>query len=166
MKLETLNDLFHHEIKDLYSAETQIIDALPKMIDATSDEKLRTALEEHLEVTKKQKQRLEGICDDENCDPSGHECKGMKGLIEEGEELLEEDASPDVLDAGIIAAAQRIEHYEIAGYGSARTYARKLGKDDAAKKLQATLDEESEADERLTKVAESRVNVKAKAGAS
>lgn len=164
MQLKTMKDLFQHDIKDLYSAETQIIEALPKMIDACSHDELRSALEEHLEVTRKQKQRLKKICDEEGFDPTGHKCKGMEGLIKEGEELLEEDAEADVLDAAIIAAAQRVEHYEISGYGSARNHASRLGKDDVADELQKTLDEESEADERLTRLATRDVNVEAAAG--
>lgn len=163
MELNTMKDLFQHGIKDLYSAEEQIIKALPKMIEAASHEELRSALEEHLEVTKNQKKRLEEIGRDADFKLSGHKCKGMEGLIEEGEEILEEEADDDVRDAAIIAAAQRVEHYEIAGYGSTRNHARRLGMEDVARKLQETLDEEAEADEELTRIAESRVNVEATA---
>lgn len=163
MKLESMKDLLHHDLKDLYSAERQIIEALPKMIDACSDDELRSALEEHLEVTRKQKDRLEKISEDEGFDLKGHKCKGMEGLIKEGEELLEEDVDPDVLDAAIIEAAQRVEHYEIAAYGSARNHASRLGKSDVADELQRTLDEEGEADERLTRLATRKINVEAAA---
>lgn len=161
MKIENLKDLFHHELKDLFSAEDQITDALPKMIEAVSDDELRRALEEHLEVTRTQRDRIERIADDLGWGARGHKCKGMEGLIEEGEELLEEDVPEDVLDAAIIGAAQRVEHYEIAAYGTARTHAEQLGLQDAVDLLQTTLEEESEADEKLTRLAERRVNVEA-----
>lgn len=161
MKIENLKDLLHHELKDLFSAEDQIIDALPKMIEAVGDDELRRALEEHLEVTRTQRDRIEQIADDLGWGPRGHKCKGMEGLIEEGEELLEEDLPEDILDAAIIGAAQRVEHYEIAAYGTARTHAEQIGLQDVAELLQTTLDEESEADEKLTRLAERRVNVEA-----
>lgn len=164
MKLMNLTDLFHHELKDLYSAEGQIEKALPKMIDKTSDEELRQALSDHLKQTREQKKRIEKICEDLDCSPRGHKCKGMEGLIEEGSDLLKknkDEIDPHVRDAGIIAAAQRIEHYEMAGYGTARTMAEKLGLHDAADMLQKTLDEEGEADRLLSRIAERSLNFEA-----
>jgi ferritin-like metal-binding protein YciE len=160
MKIETLQELFVDELKDLYSAENQIIKALPKMIKSANSDELRGAFEEHLEQTKVHVERLDQIFGDLNASPRGKKCKGMEGLIEEGKELLEEDIEPEVLDAGMIAAAQRVEHYEIAGYGTVRTYAELLGMDEAANLLQQTLDEEKETDRKLTSIAES-VNVEA-----
>jgi ferritin-like metal-binding protein YciE len=160
MKIETLQELFVDELKDLYSAENQIIKALPKMIkNATSDE-LRSAFEEHLEQTKVHVERLEQIFEELGETPRGKKCKGMEGLIEEGKEMMEEDIEDDVLDAALISAAQRVEHYEIAGYGTVRTYAELLGLDDAVKLLEETLEEEKETDKRLSGIAES-VNVEA-----
>ena len=164
MDVQNLRDLFEEQIKDLYSGETQILDALPDMIDAASDSDLRSALEEHLEETRKQKERLEQIAKDLDFKPTGHTCKGMKGIIAEGTELVEDDAKDDdVRDAAIIAAAQRVEHYEMAGYGTARTLARMLGEDGAAGILEKTLKEEKNADATLTKVAEGHVNRQAMA---
>lgn len=160
MKIETLQELFIDELKDLYSAETQIIKALPKMIKNANSDELRDAFEEHLEQTKGHVDRLDQIFGELNASPRGKKCKGMEGLIEEGKELMEEDIEPEVLDAGLISMAQRIEHYEIAGYGTVRTYAELLGLDEAAKLLQQTLDEEKETDRKLTSIAES-VNVEA-----
>ncbi|MCU1285625.1 MAG: hypothetical protein JWO13_1975 [Acidobacteriales bacterium] len=160
MKIESLRELFIDELKDLYSAENQIIKALPKMIkNATSDE-LRSAFEEHLEQTKVQVERLDQIFEDLDESPRGKKCKGMEGLLEEGKEMMEEDMEDEVLDAALIAAAQRVEHYEIAGYGTVRTYAEQLGLDDAVKLLEETLEEEKETDQKLTSIAES-VNVEA-----
>lgn len=163
MNIENLKDLLHHQMKDLWSAENQIIDALPNLIEAVSDEDLRSALEDHLEVSRTQQERVEEICDELGWGPRGHKCKGMEGLIEEGEDLLKEDLPPAVLDAAIIGAAQRVEHYEIAAYGTARTHARQLGMEDVAERLQTTLDEESEANEKLTNLAEREVNLEATA---
>ena len=161
MKLETLKDLFHHELKDLYSAEKQIIDALPKMIEGASNAELKTALEDHLEVTREHLARIEDIAEQLDLKPGGHKCKGMEGVIEEGSELLEEDAEKNVRDAGIIGAAQRVEHYEMAAYGTARTHAAKLGFHDVAEELQKTLDEEGEADRLLSRLAERSINFEA-----
>ncbi len=157
-KLETLNDLLIEEIQDLYSAESQIIAALPKMAQAATDRKLRQAFEDHLEQTKEHKRRLEEVCRLMNQRPNGRTCKAMKGLLEEAEELLKEDTRPEVLDAGIIACAQRVEHYEIAGYGCVRTFAQRLGLHDVEQLLQTTLNEEAAADEKLTQIAERDVN--------
>jgi ferritin-like metal-binding protein YciE len=161
MKLETLDDLYVHELRDLYSAENQLVKALPKMAKAASNPQLQEAFEEHLEQTRGHVERLEKIFDELDVSPRGKKCAGMEGLIDEGKEMLEEDASPEVLDAALIAAAQRVEHYEIAGYGTARTYARMLGHDRAAKLLQETLDEEGETDKKLTELAENIVNAEA-----
>jgi ferritin-like metal-binding protein YciE len=160
MEMASLRDLFVEQLKDLYSAENQIIKALPKMIKAASSEELKSAFQEHLEQTKGQVERLDQIFEEIEESPRGKKCKGMEGLIAEGKELLEEDAEEDVLDAGLIASAQHIEHYEIAGYGCVRTYAQLLGLDNAAKLLQQTLDEEKETDELLSGLAEN-INVEA-----
>ena len=161
MKLESLQDLLVHELKDLYSAENQLVKALPKMAKGAESEDLKAAFEEHLEVTKTQVERLETIFEELGVSPKGKKCKAMEGLIEEGAELLSEDGEPSVKDAALIAAAQKVEHYEIAGYGCARTYAQLLGMDKAAELLQETLDEEGETDKKLTELAESVVNVEA-----
>src|SRR5690349_14955054 len=138
MELETLHDLYIYELKDLYSAENQIIKALPKMIKAASNPDLAEGFREHLEQTKEHAARLEEILSSHDETTRGPKCKGMEGLLEEGNELLEEEPEEEVLDAGLISAAQRVEHYEIAGYGTARTYADLLGDDAAAKLLQRT----------------------------
>ncbi len=163
MKLESLQTLLEEELKDLYSAEKQLVKALPKMAKKASSEELRAALEEHLEVTKGQVDRLEKVFKSLGKPAKSKTCKAMKGLIEEASEILEEDATDEVLDAGIIAAAQKVEHYEIASYGTVRTWARLCGEDKAADLLQETLDEEGEADEKLTSLAESVVNPEAQA---
>jgi len=164
MKIETLKDLFHHELKDLWSAEDQLTKALPKMIDAATDKELQSALSDHLSVTRKQKKRIESISDDLGWGPRGHRCKGMAGLIEEGSDILDDELPADVRDAAIIGAAQRVEHYEMAAYGTARTHAEKLGLYDAADELQKTLDEEGEADRALTRIAERSINFEAMTG--
>lgn len=164
MAMESMQDLYLHELKDIYNAEKQILQALPKMAKKAKHDELRRAFEEHQTVTEEQVRRLETIFSDLGQSPSGKKCKGMEGLIEEGEELLEEDADPDVRDAALIGAAQRVEHYEIAAYGTARTYAQQLGFSKHAELLQRTLDEEGQTDERLTKLAESRVNREAQVG--
>jgi ferritin-like metal-binding protein YciE len=166
MAMNNMQDLYLHELKDIHNAEKQILQALPKMAKAASHQELRQAFEEHERVTEEQVRRLETIFDDLGQKPSGKKCKGMEGLIEEGEEILSEDADPDVRDAALIAAAQRVEHYEIAAYGTARTYARHLGFDKHVELLQRTLDEEGQTDERLTKLAESRINTDAEVGRS
>ena len=161
MKLESLRSLLIEQLQDLYSAEDQIVQALPKMIEKTSDPQLKSALNEHLEITRGQVRRLDGIFDDlNNIDRKGEKCKGMEGLIKESKDILKTDV--DARDAGIIAVAQRVEHYEIAGYGCARTYASLLGRRDWADLLEQTLNEEKEADVKLTQLAE-RINVEAKA---
>ena len=163
MEIDTLQKLYEDELKDLHSAERQIIQALPRMIKAASNEELKAALNEHLEVTKEQLARLDQIFEKLGKRGAGKKCKGMEGVLADGKELLEEDILPEVLDAGIIAAAQHVEHYEMAGYGTVRTYAELLGDRQAAKLLQQTLDEEKEADAKLTQLAESTINVKAEA---
>ncbi len=161
MKIENLTDLFHHELKDLWSAEDQIAKALPKMIDAATDKELQKALSDHLKQTRQQKKRIEAICEAQGWGPRGHRCAGMEGLIKEGEDLIKDDLPAEVMDAAIIGAAQRVEHYEIAAYGTARTHAEKLGLRDAADQLQVTLDEEGEADRLMTRLAERRINFEA-----
>jgi ferritin-like metal-binding protein YciE len=155
MKIETLDDLLQEELKDIYDAEKQLVKALPKMAKAASSEELRSALEEHLEVTKGQVQRLEQAFDLLGAKAKGKTCAGMKGLIQEGQEVMEEDASEQMMDAALIGAAQRVEHYEIASYGTARTFAERLGHEDVARLMQETLSEEEEADEKLTQISES-----------
>ncbi len=162
MKLENLQQLFVKELRDLYDAENQITEALPKMIDAAHHSELKSALQQHLQVTKQQISRLEQIFQKLNQKPTGETCKGMKGVIKEGEEIVSAGGDPSTVDAGIISAAQRVEHYEMAGYGTVRTYAQLLGHEDMARLLQQTLDEEEEADETLTQIA-SNVNVEARA---
>jgi ferritin-like metal-binding protein YciE len=159
--LKTLEDLFVHELKDLYSAEQQLIKALPKMAKAASSEHLRAGFEEHLEQTKGHAERLEKILDDLGQSHRGAKCKAMEGLVEEGKQMIDEDAPPEVKDAGLIAAAQRVEHYEMAGYGTACTFAQLLGHIDAEKMLHDTLQEERETDEKLSELALSEINVAA-----
>ncbi len=161
MKLDTLKTLYINELKDLYNAEQQLVKALPKMTKAASSEELQEAFEKHLEQTKTHVERLEEVFEEIGETPKGKTCKAMKGLIEEGSEILQEDGEESVIDAGIIVAAQKVEHYEIAGYGSVRTFAQLLGKDRSADLLQTTLDEESEANELLNKLAEDIVNPEA-----
>src|SRR5882757_8443175 len=161
MKLKTLKDLFHHELKDLYSAEAQLVKALPKMAKAATNEELKAGFEEHLEQTREHIQRLEQIGESLEMALTGHKCKAMEGLIAEGAELISEDAEDSVRDAGLIGAAQRVEHYEIAGYGTARALATRLGQEDIADLLGQTLEEEKETDAKLTELAESAVNAEA-----
>ena len=161
MKLDTLKTLYLNELRDLYNAEQQLVKALPKMAKAANSEELQDAFEKHLEQTKTHVERLEEVFQDLGEKPKGKTCKAMKGLIEEGSEVLKEDGEESVVDAGIIVAAQKVEHYEIASYGSVRTFAQLLGKDRSAELLQTTLDEESEANELLNKLAEDIVNPEA-----
>jgi len=160
MKLESLNDLFVEELKDLFSAENQITKALPKMAKAAASTELRTAFEDHLKETEGQIERLEKIAKQLNITLKGKKCKAMEGLIEEGAELIKQDAEDNVKDAGLIAAAQKVEHYEMAGYGTVRTFAELLGFNEAANLLQETLDEEGNTDKRLTDLAQN-INVQA-----
>jgi len=161
MKMKTLEDLFHHELKDLYSAEKQILKALPKMIKSCTSDDLRAALENHREETEEQVKRLDQIFEHLNLPTRGPKCKAMEGLIEEGKEMLEEDMEDQVRDAAIIAACQRVEHYEIAGYGCARTFAEMCGQTNAVELLQQTLNEEKGADEKLNSIAMEHVNLEA-----
>jgi ferritin-like metal-binding protein YciE len=160
--MKNLKDLFEHQLKDLYSAETQLVDALPKLQKNANDDKLKKAFENHLKETEGHAKRLEEICDKLGIKPTGETCKAMQGLVKEAESFLKEDTEEDVQDAGLIAEAQRVEHYEISGYGTAVRYAKELGHDDIAAKLQKTLDEEYKADNLLTDMAEDRLNRKAK----
>jgi len=159
-KINTLHDVYVEQLRDLYSAENQLIKALPKMAKAANDATLRQGFEEHLEQTKVHAERLEEIFEALDEKPTGKKCKAMAGLVEEGSEAIGEDASPEAKDAMLIAAAQRVEHYEMAGYGTVKTYAKLLGYDEAAETLEETLSEEVETDEKLTEAAES-INVEA-----
>ena len=160
MELESLKDLYIHELKDLYSAENQLIKALPKMAKAATNPKLADGFTTHLAETKEQAARLEKILKSHDQTTRGPKCKGMEGLLKEGAGMIEEDADDDVRDAGLISAAQRVEHYEMAGYGTARTYAQLLGDKKGAKLLQETLDEEGATDKKLTQLAEN-INIAA-----
>jgi ferritin-like metal-binding protein YciE len=161
MKLDTLKTLYINELRDLYNAENQLVKALPKMAKGASSEELKDAFEKHLKQTKSHVERLEEVFEEMGEKPRGKTCKAMKGLIEEGSEILHEDGEESVIDAGIIVAAQKVEHYEIASYGSVRTFAQLLGKDRSAELLQTTLDEESETNETLNQLAEGIVNPEA-----
>lgn len=161
MELSTLKDLYIHELKDLYSAEKQILKALPKMAKAATSPELKAGFEQHLEETKEHAVRLEKLLESHGQTTRGPKCKGMEGVIAEGAEMIEEEADDEVRDAGLIAAAQRVEHYEMAGYGSARTYAKLLGDREGAKLLQTTLDEEGATDKKLTDLAVSAINIAA-----
>lgn len=160
MELDSLKKLFIDQLKDLKDAENQLTKALPRMAKAATSPELQHAFEEHLEQTKNQLQRVEQVLEEVNGKSRGKKCRAMEGLIEEGEELIKEDADPEVKDAGLIAAAQKIEHYEIAGYGTARTYAELLGHEQAAQTLQQILDEEGQTDKKLTQLAQ-QVNLEA-----
>lgn len=161
MKLETLQDLYVGELKDLYSAENQMAAALPKMAKAAASPELREAFKDHLAETQVHIDRIEIIFEGLAGTPKGKKCKGMEGLLMEGKDLMGEHGDASVIDAGLIAAAQRVEHYEMAGYGCARTYARLLGFDKAADLLQTTLDEEGASDKRLTELAIRVINLEA-----
>ncbi|MDB6138142.1 MAG: ferritin-like protein [Verrucomicrobiaceae bacterium] len=163
MKLETLQDLYISQLKDLYSAETQLIKALPKMAKAATNAELSAGFTEHLEQTKEHAARLVKLLESHGKSTRGPKCKAMEGLIEEGSEMIEEEADDEVRDAGLICAAQRVEHYEIAGYGCVRTFAELLGDNEGAKILQTTLDEEADTDKKLTKLATSTINLQAAA---
>jgi ferritin-like metal-binding protein YciE len=161
MKLDSLENLFVHELKDLLSAEKQLVKALPKMAKGASSDALKEAIEDHLEQTKTHVERLETIFQDLGKAARAEHCKAMEGLVEEGAELLEEEGDAMVKDAALIGAAQRVEHYEISAYGTARTLAELLGQNNAVKLLQQTLDEEKETDDKLTELAMSEINVEA-----
>ena len=161
MELQTLKDLYFHEHKDFFSAEQQLVKALPKMAKAASNKELAAGFQEHLEQTKGHAQRVEQILSSHQQTTRGPKCKGMEGIVAEGAEMIEEEADVEVKDAGLIAAAQRVEHYEMAGYGTARTYAELLGDKEGAKLLGLTLEEERQTDQKLSKLAKSAVNVAA-----
>jgi ferritin-like metal-binding protein YciE len=161
LKLNTLRDLLIEELRDLYSAETQLVSALPKMAEAASSTELKSAFEHHIEETLGHVSRLESIFKNIDEKSSGETCEAMKGLIKEGETLVKAEGDPDVRDAGLIGAAQRVEHYEMAGYGTARSLANRLGESQMAEILQQTLNEEGAANKKLTSIAESGVNVAA-----
>ena len=150
MEMESLKDLFVEELKDLYSAENQILKALPKMIKKATSKELKSGFEQHLKETQVHVERLEKIFAELDESPRGKKCKGMEGVIADGKEWMEEDAEPEVMDAGLIGAAQHVEHYEMAGYGCVRTYAELLGHSNFASLLQKTLDEEKATDEKLS----------------
>ena len=157
-KLDGLKDLYVQELRDLYSAENQIVEALPKMVEAASRPELKQAFQLHLDQTKEQVKRLEQIFGKLGKDASGKTCNGMKGILQEGTEMIKANADEAVRDAGLITAAQRVEHYEMAGYGAVRNWANLLGRGDEADLLQQTLDEEGDTDHKLTQLAESIVN--------
>ena len=162
--LNSLNKLLEEELKDIYSAEKQLLKVLPKMARRASSVELKSALTEHAEVTKRQIGRLEDVFESLGKPAKAKTCKAMQGLVDEASEIMEEEGEDAVLDAGIIAAAQKVEHYEIASYGTVRTWARLTGQNEAAELLQETLDEEAETDKRLTALAESFVNPQAESG--
>jgi len=166
MAPENLHELLVEELKDLYSAETQLVKALPKMAKKSQDIELRTAFQSHLNQTHEHVTRIERVCELLDAKPRGKKCVAMEGLIEEGKEEMEEITDRDVLDAAMIGAAQKVEHYEMAAYGTARTHALRLGYVEAASILQQTLEEEGDADKKLTRIAESHVNAEAVNGSS
>lgn len=161
MKLETLRDLYVEQLQDLYSAETQLVEALPKMAKGATNPQLKAGFQEHLAQTETHVERLEQIFKQLGEKPGSTTCKGMQGLIKEGDEMVKAKGDSAAIDAGLIAAAQRVEHYEIAGYGCVRTYARQLGEQQAVSLLQKTLDEESQTDTKLTTLAEQVINLEA-----
>jgi ferritin-like metal-binding protein YciE len=161
MKVKTFNDLFADMVKDLYSAETQLIKALPKMVKKSKTAELKQGFEKHLEETTNQRDRLERVAEILEISPKGKKCAAMEGLVEEAEEMISEIKDQDVLEAGLIAAAQKVEHYEIASYGTICTFAKMLGNKEILSLLKETLEEEKATDEKLTQIAESKVNEKA-----
>ncbi len=163
IELKSFKDLFTNQIEDLYDAEQRLTKALPKMAEAAHSNQLKQAIQQHLSETQGHVSRLETIFREIGVEPKRETCEAMKGLISEGEDMMHAKGDPDVRDAAIIAAAQRVEHYEIAGYGTARTFALRLGLRQAADLLQQTLNEEAAADRKLTQIAESNVNVQATA---
>lgn len=160
-EFNSLEDLLVDQLQDLYDAETRLVSALPKMADAASDTRLKSAFTSHLTETKQQVNRLEQAFKLLNLDAKGKSCEAMKGLVKEGEEMISAKGDSSIKDAALIAAAQRVEHYEMAGYGSARTFAQRCGRQDIAALLQQTLDEEGNADKKLTQIAETWVNASA-----
>jgi len=164
MPEQDLRELYIDELKDLYNAENQLVKALPKMAKAATSDELRSGFEEHLEQTKGHVQRLEQIFEMLGESPKGKKCKGMEGLVEEGSEMIDEDFEGNVKDAGLIGAAQRVEHYEIAGYGTVKAFAQRLGENEHVELLEQTLQEEKDTDEKLTRLAE-QINSQATAEA-
>jgi ferritin-like metal-binding protein YciE len=164
MKINDLHELYIDQLKDLYSAEKQIIQALPKMMKAAQSTDLRQAFEDHLAVTKQQLERLDRVFEKMGATPGRKKCVGMEGVLKEADEFLGQSVSPDVMDAGLIANAQRVEHYEIAAYGTVRTFANMMGDNEAAQMLQQTLNEEGETDKKLTQIAERNANPEARQG--
>lgn len=162
MSLKTLEDLYVHELKDLYSAEKQLVEALPDMVEAANSPQLREAFANHLKETERHFEKVRQLLQNMDENPGSTKCKGMEGLLEEGEDAIDEEAAPAVRDAFLIAAAQRVEHYEISGYGTARAYARSLGRKEDAEVLNQILDQEYAADNKLDKLAEGNVNEAAK----
>ncbi|HEV8450631.1 MAG TPA: ferritin-like domain-containing protein [Gaiellales bacterium] len=162
MRLNSLEDVFESELKDLYSAEQQLVEALPSIASAATSKELMTAIQSHLQETRHHVQRLEAVFESIGMKAEGEHCDGMEGLISEGSEMAEAEGDGDARDAALIGAAQRVEHYEIAAYGTARTLAQQLGHNEAADLLGQTLEEESAADEKLTEIATSSVNAAAK----
>ncbi len=162
--MQSLRELMIDELKDLYSAENQILKALPKMIKKATSAELKSGFENHLKETEGHVERLDNIFHQLDASPRGKKCKGMEGIIEDGKELMEKDADAEVMDAGLIGAAQHVEHYEMAGYGCVRTYAELMGLSDVAKLLQKTLDEEKATDNKLTELSR-QINVKAEKAA-
>lgn len=158
MNLDNLRDTFHEQLKDIYSAEKQLTEALPKMVKAASDQKLRDAFQQHYEITRSQLERVRALLDSMDVNPGNKKCAAMEGLVEEGSEMAKQDGDATARDAGLIAAAQKVEHYEIATYGSLRSWAKALGETEAAKILQTILDEEYDADNTLDKLAEGYLN--------
>jgi ferritin-like metal-binding protein YciE len=163
-KVQSLQDMYVEELKDIYNAEKQLLKALPKMAKAASSEELRAAFEEHTQQTQGHIERLEQVFKTLDMQPKSKTCEAMKGLVEEGQEIIDMDGDESAIDAGLIAAAQKVEHYEIATYGTLRSWAKQLGNDEAVELLQQTLDEESQTDEKLTQLAESLINQEAEEG--
>lgn len=164
MKITNLEQLLEDELKDIYSAENQLLKALPQMAQAAESKDLRAAFEKHVEQTLSHVERIEEICRDLKVEPSGKTCAGMGGLIKEGEEVIESDMESEPKQAALIGAAQRVEHYEIAAYGTARAHAKQLGYVKAYEVLTQTLNEEKDTDQKLTHLAENRANIKAAIG--
>jgi ferritin-like metal-binding protein YciE len=166
-EFNSLEDLFVEQLKDVYDAEQRLVEALPKMADAANSSSLKSAFREHLEETRNHVTRLEQVFNSIGVEPERQTCQAMKGLVSEGSEIIDSKGSnPAVRDAGLIAAAQRVEHYEMAAYGTARTFAEQLGMSQAADLLQSTLDEEEAADEKLTQLATQKINAEALRGAT
>jgi ferritin-like metal-binding protein YciE len=161
LELNSMEDLLFNQLEDLYDAENRIVKALPDMVEGAATPALKQAFNMHLNQTRQHVERLDQIFQQLGRSPESETCEAMKGLLQEGKEMLDANGDPEVKDAALIAAAQRVEHYEMAGYGTARTFAQRLGWDEAARLLQSTLEEEKAADEKLTEIAESQVNVQA-----